>query len=440
MLQRIDLTDWKSFRAAALEVRPLTVLVGTNASGKSNALEGLQLLAWLASGQRLSELPHAIRTGQVRIRGTVDQLFRKGARELRLGCQIASAGTSDPELTLAVALALEPDGALRIASEKLTAHGELVPLYSTQPSGSGADLIVAYNNFAKGRKPQLTATSAQAVFTQLGTPARFNEKHLESQKRIPRAVERVRSALASVLFLDPVPARMRGWVPKVEGKKLLPDGSNVSAVLYELLSRPGGAGRRAVLEFIGKLPDHDIVDIDFLETARAEVMLKVTETHGGAEGTAEEWDAGVVSDGTLRVLSIAAALLSAGPGATVVIEEVDNGVHPSRAESLLGPMLEHAEQRGLHVLISTHNPALLDAIPPRSLGDVVGCYRVAGASRLVALGKLHRFAEIAARGPLGQLVRARALDTYLRDERTEDEIVRDLLAWERSFSGTSDPR
>lgn len=442
MLRRIDLTNWKSFRAGALELRPLTVLIGTNASGKSNALEGLQLLSWLATGQRLSELPHAIRTGQLRIRGTVEQLFRKGCTELRLGCHVERAGDADPELTFEVHLGLA-DGSLRVLGEKLSVEGEAVPLYEVHPRAreGGTDLVVAYNNFARGsKKPQIVASAAQAVFTQLGTPARFSEKHEQSQKQIPRAIERLRAALTGVLFLDPVPARMRGWVAKAEGKKLLPDGSNVSAVLFELLARPGGAGRGHVLEFVGKLPDHDLVDIGFLETARAEVMLTVTESYGPDDERQHDWDAGVVSDGTLRVLAIAAALLSANRGATVVIEEIDNGVHPSRAVSLLAPILEHAESRGLHVLLSTHNPALLDAIPPRSVADVVGCYRLAGDSRLVALGKLHRFAELTSRAPLGQLVTRRGLDDYLRDERSEDEIVKDLLEWERSFSQSGPPR
>jgi hypothetical protein len=344
----------------------------------------------------LSELPHAIRTGQVRIRGSVEQLFRRGSQELRLGCQVAAAGEDDPELTFEVALCREPDGALRVAKEKLSAADQSVPLYAAQSAGGSADLTVAYNNFARGgKKPQLVATSAQAVFTQLTTPARFNESHKEAQRRIPRAVERVRSALAGVLFLDPVSARMRGWVPKVEGKKLLPDGSNVSAVLHELLSKPGGAGRRTILEFIGKLPDHDITDLEFLETGRAEVMLKVKEVHPDT-GISEEWDAGVVSDGTLRVLAIAAALLSAKPGATVVIEEVDNGVHPSRAEALLAPMLAHAEKRGLSFL---------------------------DPSRLRARGVGHP--------PLGEMIAA-LVHAHLS---AGPRIVLPTRAWERSFAG-----
>ena len=83
----------------------------------------------------------------------------------------------------------------------------------------------------------------------------------------------------------------------------------------------------------------------------------------------------LLSDGTLRVLAIAAALLSAPEGSTVVIEEVDNGVHPSRAKQLLATMRQQADARNVRLLLSTHNPALMDALPDLSLGDVVFCYR-----------------------------------------------------------------
>jgi len=50
VLQLFSLANFKSFAAADLPLAELTVLVGANASGKSNLIEGLQLLSWLARG------------------------------------------------------------------------------------------------------------------------------------------------------------------------------------------------------------------------------------------------------------------------------------------------------------------------------------------------------------------------------------------------------
>lgn len=42
MIERIDISNFKSCKKASLPLAPLTVLVGANASGKSNALEAFE--------------------------------------------------------------------------------------------------------------------------------------------------------------------------------------------------------------------------------------------------------------------------------------------------------------------------------------------------------------------------------------------------------------
>ncbi len=44
MIQSFSIENFKSFRKATLPLSPLTLLIGANASGKSNAIEALQLL------------------------------------------------------------------------------------------------------------------------------------------------------------------------------------------------------------------------------------------------------------------------------------------------------------------------------------------------------------------------------------------------------------
>lgn len=50
MLTSVRFGRYKSLVDATLPLSTLTVLVGANASGKSNAIEALQLLHWLAFG------------------------------------------------------------------------------------------------------------------------------------------------------------------------------------------------------------------------------------------------------------------------------------------------------------------------------------------------------------------------------------------------------
>ena len=53
MLKQLMLENWKSFRYAELPLDPLTVLIGTNASGKSNVVEALEFLQRIAKGENI---------------------------------------------------------------------------------------------------------------------------------------------------------------------------------------------------------------------------------------------------------------------------------------------------------------------------------------------------------------------------------------------------
>lgn len=175
--------------------------------------------------------------------------------------------------------------------------------------------------------------------------------------------------------------------------------------------------RAAILGFIQSLPEQDIAGISFLEEPRGGVMVKLTETFGAQT---RDYDASLLSDGTLRVLSIAAAMLSAPEDSLVVIEEIDNGVHPSRARHLLKNIRDIAERRRLRVLLSTHNPALLDALPDSALPDVVFCYREPkdGSSRLLRLQDAPDYPELIAQDSLGALVTSGALERFVKRPAT----------------------
>lgn len=105
---------------------------------------------------------------------------------------------------------------------------------------------------------------------------------------------------------------------------------------------------------------------------------------------------------------------------------IDNGVHPSRAGHLMQQLYRYAAERKLSLLVTTHNPALLDAIPLEALGDTVACYRDpdSGESRLQRLRDLEDFVPLTVRGSLGELVTAGVLDRYLKHRRSSEERAR----------------
>ena len=424
MLTSFQVRDFKSYQEATLRLNRLTTLVGANASGKSNLVEAFRLLTRIAAGTRLETVREEVARTDHPVRGRLEDIPRRSTRRFTLKC-----GTSDREWNAySVTLEVRADQSLHIVDERLTGPTSRVPLFEmVAPADEmSTDARVAYNNFARGgRKPQVTCSDQITILEQLNSSARFEKGHRASQRKIPATAKHYQRLLSNVSFLEPQPARMRGY-GFLADDRLAPDGSNLSSVLHRLSTN--GGPDNPVLPFVRSLPEQDFTKIDFIETPRTEVMVKLTESFGGGEAG---YDATQLSDGTLRVLAIAAALLSAPRGGVVVVEEIDNGVHPGRVANLLESISRVAAERDLRIVISTHNPALLDALPDDAVPDVVFCYRDPrdGASCLTRLEEIRDYATLMARGPLGQLLTHGLVDRFVKDERTREQRVATRLEW-----------
>lgn len=423
VITSISIQNWKSFRDARLSVAPLTLMVGANASGKSNAIEAVRCLSWLAEGRRVTEIVSSVQGDDRLIRGTIENLTHGEEESFTLGCE-----TDDSDWDrYSIEVRVTPEG-LRVHGEEISGPASSIPLYNIHTPGGefSRGIWVQYNNFSRGgKKPHIPATDEQSVLSQLTTPARLAAGHKKAQEIIPRVVDRFRNALMGTLFLDPSPSRMRQYSFIVENV-LKGNGANLSSVLYELCERRGQ--KAEVLDFVRELPEQNFRDISFLRTERNEVMLRLAESFAGKNTV---WDAPVLSDGTLRVLAVAAALLSAAEGSLVVIEEIDNGVHPSRAGMLLENIERVATSRGLRVLLTSHNPALIDTLPTEATPDIVYCYRdpAQGDSRLVRLEDLANYPELVARGPLGQLMTRGILERMVKQQPNPAARQRAAEAW-----------
>ena len=422
MLSSFTLENFKSYREATLDLAPVTALVGANASGKSNLVEALRLLSWIARGSRLGSIRHALRGDECPIRGDVRDLFRGGKRSFQLSCR-----TTRPDWNLySIALERQGDDELRISGEKLAGSGKRAPLFRIVDRDRQTGAIwAAYNNFTRGTNPQVPCNDQEAVLLQLQSPARFPPQYEKSYELISQISKQYLGWLSQIVFLDPRPSVMRAYGnmgdPVLQG-----DGENLSGALYNICKKSEGKSR--LLEFVEDLPEQDIHDINFIETPRGEAMVNLVENFGEKRS---EYDSALLSDGTLRVLAIAAAALSAPEGGMIVIEEIDNGVHASRVERLLTRLSSIAEERGLRILLTSHNPALLDALPDEAAPNVVFCYRDTnkGSSRLVRLGDIDDYPALIMRGRLGESMTRGIIDTYAKTKIGPGERRRRARAW-----------
>lgn len=426
MLKNIIIKNFKSYSDQKLALAPLTLMIGANASGKSNALEAFRFLSWLSQGQKLTVLKHRVDDSEQVLRGQLKDLGYLNSNEFTLGCETDDSDWNDFQISICIR-----EQELHISQEQIQGNSSTVPLYQIKQAATGlnSDVVVAYNNFSSGQhKPTITCTDQISILNQLETPAVFS--HKKSQSEIPRTVKRFQNLLENTLFLDPVPSLMRG--DSFAEKKLNGDCSNLSGVLFTLWKDE--SLQPIIIDFIKSLPEQDVTGIEFFEDRRGKISLELIETFGG---TARKWSVELLSDGTLRVLAIAAALLSAPEGATVVIEEVDNGVHPSRAKQLLKTMREQATKRNIRLLLSTHNPALMDALPDEALADVVFCYRdpTKGDSRLLRLSDLQDYPGLVSQGPLGELVTNGIIDRFIKSPITPEQKKKNALDWITKMQG-----
>lgn len=425
MLESIFIENFKSYKKQTLHLAPLTLLIGANASGKSNAIEAFRFLSWLTEGQKLSTLKHAINESEKLIRGNIQELFYLDETVFSLGSVINQKEWN----TLNISITIR-DNELHICQEKITQPNSSTPLYEIKKESIGLsnDVQVAYNNFVRGQhKPTISCTDQIAIMNQLVSSAIFAKKYKKSQTIIPKITNKFQEILGETLFLDPIPTKMRS--DSYPDKKIQTDGSNLAGVLYYLCEKE--FIKQQLLEFVKSLPEQYITDIR-CNVQRSKAYFELEETFGKDK---KLWSAELLSDGTLRVLAIAAALLSVKEGTTVVIEEIDNGIHPSRAKQLMQTITKYAEERNLRLLLSTHNPALMDALPDSALGDVVFCYRdkLEGDSRLVRLADLPNYPELLVQGTLGDLVTQGILDRFVKNPVSAEEKKQKALDWLKSL-------
>ncbi len=428
MLTEFTLANFKSYRKSSLQLGSLTLLIGANASGKSNVLEGLRFLCWLAKGHQLNTIQSAINVNRA-IRGRVDDLCYRGESSFTISCRLGIEVRSQLNLTIGV-----NNGEMKITGEQIfDVDGS--PLYimdsmaQNPPDSSWPyEIDVILDDFSEGQNGSgVVCDNRMAMFTQLDKS--LWKKGFTQEGIIEESIKTTleyRRVLQNILFLDAIPTQMRNYSYKSDWH-LQENGVNLSSALFHLCENQP-KNKQEILKLIQSLPEQLIDELDFLFGPRDEVMVRLSETFGD---TRYYYEAALLSDGTLRVLAIAAAMLSAAENSLIVIEEIDNGVHPSRVKSLITSIQEIAKRRNLQVLISTHNPALMDSIPDTALGDVVFCYRdpTVGDSRLMRLGDLDEFPGLIFQGSLGQLVTEGIVDRLIKSPHTPEDRKQQAMAW-----------
>ncbi|NOK17531.1 AAA family ATPase [Corallococcus carmarthensis] len=434
MLKEIKLTNWKSFGETSLFIDPLTVVIGLNASGKSNALDALEFLRRTALGLDFS----AALGGDIRfppLRGGVEWATRIGQEAFTLECLI---GDSDIKADYRYSITIEMTG-LRpeLSTEVLTAQFQdptnddypSLVLFRTADFGSNKSSLAlihtvvdeehAETNEDFMEEPDLSGFAIQSVRRSSSLLSQLALGNTGS-KSAAKGIQSVFDTLRNIFILDPSPSRMRSYVPLSD--TLLSDGSNTAGVLAALDSRERSQVEKSFKEYLSRFAERDILKVwaEAIGKFKQDAMLYCRE-QWVPDQQPTEVDARGMSDGTLRFVAILTALMTRPRGSLLVIEEVDNGLHPSRARLLLEMLKRVATDRGIDVLVTTHNVALLDTLGPDLLPFVQAAHRdpKTGGTLLTPIQDLSNLPKLLAVAPLGRLASQGLLEQSLSRDAEE---------------------
>ena len=180
-----------------------------------------------------------------------------------------------------------------------------------------------------------------------------------------------------------------------------------------------------ILRNIAQFPDEPFDSFDFIITKANDVMFGFKTPHSSEPVTAR-----ILSDGTLRALAILTALETSVAGQHLILEEFDNGVHPSRVAVLTEALFDCAWRNNLHVLATTQNPATMNALTKEQLSSVLLVVHQADvkSARLLPLKELPGYIEFVEQGRLGDLITRRIYEQHLGDDY-EGQRHQDMESW-----------
>ena len=412
MLKQLILENWKSFRNAELPLDPLTVLIGTNASGKSNVVEAFEFLQRVTQGENIEA---ALAGDKIlpSIRGGVEWAALKPETEFTLKFLVQG---DDEHTDYLYAIKIQTQPIVIIVGEFIqildvkSENSDLLSEFSIREPDSSLPIRSALNT--------LEGSGMASGLGIIKIAEKYNLKKVDDVSKMIRNITYlVIKALEKTFVLNPIPSTMRSY--SLLSDTLESDASNIAGVLAALPDERKNELESTLSAYIKDFPEGDIQKIWAEKVGRfgTDAMLYCQEEWKAGHIT--EIDARTMSDGTLRFLAILTALLTRPEGSQLVIEEIDNGLHPSRAELLVRILREIGSKRKIDILLTTHNPALLDALGPEIVPFVIVAHRDSetGESKLTLLEDIENLPILLASGTLGKLATKGAIEKSLSDNK-----------------------
>ena len=363
MIKSIRLVNFKNFADETLCVGPFTVIVGANASGKTNVRDAFRFLHGIGRGYTLAEITGGKNGpgGQLEwggIRGAPFEIVRLEQPTLSIHLELEYGGR---QVIYFVRIEFPANGAPYVSQEALKKESKSI-YKARAKSGIGLKLYTGTDDRESGildwSKPALTQIALGSVDQESGRPSwtmpvltRIAGNYIELFKEIVNTG--IPLYLYGLRFIEPEPASMRA--PSVPGATILGEaGNNLSTVLEAVCADANR--KKTLIDWVHELTPMDVTDFSFPRDPSGHVHLMLHESNGN------KVSAYSASDGTLRFLALLGALLSKDQAGLYFFEEIDNGIHPSRLSLLVELIEKQTAKSGVQVVTTTHSPDLLGLV------------------------------------------------------------------------------
>ncbi|UFU08051.1 AAA family ATPase [Ruania halotolerans] len=375
MITTLAVQGYRSLQDIVIPLDGLTVISGANGTGKSSLYRALRLLAETAAGTAIASLaaegglastrwagPEHLSAAMRRGAHTVQGTTRRGPVRLQLGF---SGDTFGYALDLGLP---RPDVPTRFA---LDPEIKLETIWAGPLARPAAQLV-------RRRGPLVTVRDGRdwVELTHGLAPSDSCVSSLADPQRAPELLE-LRESMRTWRFYDHLRtdagAPARATVVGTRTPVLAADGSDLAAAL-------------ATIEEIGRA---DVL-ASTLEHAFASTITITAESGRFAlalhqPGLLRPLSAPELSDGTLRYLMLAAALLTPRPPELMVLNEPETSLHPELIEPLAHLMKRAAEE--MQVVVVTHSDRLREHLGTASHVHLVKEW---GATEVDGQGTLDR--------------------------------------------------
>jgi predicted ATPase len=386
MIKRIAIENFKSLRKVDLTLGRLNLFIGTNASGKSNLFDALQVLRLVVGGFPIKDL----------FEGGVQTVAGGTWPGLRGGLANAiykAPGVTRPSLATEARLEVEVATEQGMAGYKIGFNSEgATTRENVTKDGREVFRFDGHEAFFTNVNGTLTASypspygGSQMIF---GFVSKFAEEYNEFIAALARALQ-------SMQFLELDPGVLRRYGAAADIKVIGNRGENFASVVRHICSDP--KTKRSYLNWLRELRPREVDDVSTLTGAVGEPMFALRES-------GREFPAPVLSDGTLRLAALAAAFFQPSMPRLLTIEEVENGIHGSRLRLLLELFRSQTAAVNTQLLATTHSPLLLTWLKPEEYETTFLCKRdeETGESRILPLTQVPHFNEVTGKQAITEL-------------------------------------